>query len=71
MNEESIKQIRKALRAASQHDERAREHRRDAGYLLAELRAQNPQRWHREVGIDARSGELLIEVAIGARLVNG
>lgn len=67
MNTEHAKHIRQALREASRHDEAARQHRREAGWLLAELRAEQPREWHRLVGIDYRSGELLIELACGGR----
>lgn len=60
------KLIREALIEASRHDEKARDYRRQAGRLLAELRAKHRNRgsgWWRQVGITQRSAELLVEMA--------
>lgn len=63
--------IREALSLAGEHDVAARQARRDAGKLLAALRAQSPgPPWLVELdrlGLDLRTALLLVELAAGGR----
>lgn len=59
------------LREAAQAEEQARNHRRAAGRLLAEARAQHRDvrewhRWVRAAGLDQSGAELLLQLAAGA-----
>lgn len=61
-------QIRAELAQAAALDEAARQHRRQAGRLLAQAREQAPSGsgWHRSAGVeDGETARLLIEMAAG------
>lgn len=57
--------INSLLKAAYAKDEEARLLRRTAGRELAKLRCEDPQRWHKQAGVDRRTGELLIDMSVG------
>lgn len=60
--------IREQLAMAQALDSAAREHRREAGRLLAMAREQAPtgSAWHRSAGVDdGETARLLIEMAAG------
>lgn len=59
--------IRAELAMAAALDAAAREHRCQAGRLLAGLRTVNPVSWCRCVDLDQRSAELLLELGAGAK----
>jgi hypothetical protein len=66
-------QIQRLLLDAAGFDSRAREARREAGRLLAQLRSEWPQQFHEVVallGLDSRSTSLLIEMACGGKEVS-
>lgn len=58
--------IRTTLAQAHELDAAARELRRRAGHLLAELRQERPADWSKVCDLDQRTGSLLIAMAIGA-----
>ena len=62
-----IDAIKNELLKAHTNDAQARAHRRQAGLLLARLREQEPRRWLELAALDARTVELLIEMAVDAR----
>ena len=61
-------QITEALAMAAALDEAAREYRKAAGRMLAEVRSTDPMGngWYASVGLDQSSAELLVELGIGA-----
>lgn len=69
-DDELAAQVKAQLQAAAETEAQAREHRRAAGRLLAQARAQHTDlrdwsRWVRESGLDSRGVELLLQLAAG------
>lgn len=63
------RQVASLLQGASELDKAARDLRREAGALLADMRSQNAAGWR--CGLDQRTAELLIEMSASGRVNKG
>jgi len=60
--------IKATLSQAHDLDAMARELRRKAGHLLAELREERPRDWAKACNLDHRTAVLLVQIARGAEV---
>lgn len=65
---DQITLVKVTLQEAHELDLLARELRRKAGTLLAELREERPRDWASACDLDARTGQLLITMAVGVEV---
>lgn len=66
MNQVSL--IKATLAQAHELDMMAREMRKKAGNLLAELREERPRDWAAACDLDHRTAVLLVQIACGAEM---
>lgn len=70
LSDDLVERVQRELATAADLEEKAREHRRQAGRLLAAARAQHPdavgwEEWIRSAGLDRRSVDLLMQLHAG------